>query len=258
MKLVKKYLSDNRDWFAGASLALGILILIAYLPAVTKLTHPKSVIFFLVMLGSGALIIAAIKAAKGYVGRKTGIMDMLTPASLGKKYLLAWGVSFPGTLVLFVVAVWAINQILHHTTGVYISNELFFDTANPSGTQVWDEIRKYLFAACLIHSVVFLGTFSVRGNRFWQRSFIGVVIFMVAVVLILGVPGWLGMPKNWSTGFPLFLEMDVWRSIDGAMLQQKLAWAGSLSGVLSLIVSMSLPVVFWVAAWFKFKELEVR
>lgn len=258
MKLIKKYLSDNRDWFVDTSLALGVLILIAYLPAITKIAHPKYVIFFLAMLGAGVLIVTTIKVAKGYVGRKTGIMDMLTPASRGEKYLLAWCVSFPCTLLFITAAVWLINLILHHTTGIYISNELFFGEANPTGAQVWEGIRDYLFAACLIHSVVFLGMFSISGGGLWKRSIVGLIIFTVAIVLILGLPGWLGMPGNSTTGFPFFLEINILGSIEGARMWQKIAWAGSLTDTLSLVVSASLPVVLWVAAWFKFKELEVR
>lgn len=259
--LTKKYFSDHRDWFLRATLGLFVLTLVAYLPAIARVAHPKYVIFFLVMLSAGALVVVTIKATGGYVGRKTGIMDMLVPSSSFEKYLLAWSISLPVALALVLLVVWMVNTILHHLTGIYISNELFFGTAHPSWGQVWEGIRDYLFAACLIHSIVFWGTLSLgsAGSGFWKRAIVGVVIFISCLVLIYGMPHWLGMPENTSAGFPFFLKMDVKESIDGATLWQTIAWAPeSLRQILSLIVSASIPVVLWVAAYFKFKEVKVR
>jgi hypothetical protein len=261
MMLAKKYFSDNREWFFRAALGLVVLIVLAYVPAVTHITHPKFVIFFLIMVISAALVVVTIKSVSGYVGRKTGVMSMLLPARAGAKFWLAWGVSFPVSLSVSVLAVWVINTLLHHTTGVYIPNELFFGVAQPSAAQIWVGTRDFLFVGCLIHSVVFLGTLSVGSseNGFWKKAFVGVIGLAAAFILILGMPQWLGMPKDTTTGFPFFLEMKMFEWNDGANLWQTISWASEdLARTLEWLISVSLPVVLWVAAYFKFKELEVR
>jgi hypothetical protein len=259
--LAKKYFSDNREWFLRSSLALVVLIVLAYLPAVTKIMHPKSVIFFLIMVVSGVLVVVTIKSLSGYVWRKTGIMNMLTPARVGAKFWLAWGVSLPGALVVSVLAVWAINTLLHHTTGVYISNEFFFGVEQPSAAQIWEGSWNFLFVGCLIHSVVFLGTLSVGSteNGFWKKAFVGVISLAAVLILFQGMPQWLGMPKSTTTGFPFFLEMKIFVWNEGVNLWQTVSWASEdLARTLEWLFSVSLPVVLWVAAYFKFKELEVR
>ena len=260
MKLAVKYFSDHREWFLRAALGLAVLVVLAYLPAVTRLYHPKYVIIFLCMVVSGALVVATIKTVAGYTSRKTGIMSMLTPASARSKFLLAWGVSFPGALVLTVLVVWTVNTLLHYTTGIYISNGLFFGADSPTAAQVWHASRDYLFAACLIHSVVLLGALTVTAGRgFWRRALVGIVGMGIAVTLIFGLPQWLGMPEGTSTGFPFFLEMKTSQSIDGARLWQNISWApDGLRRVVAVVVSASIPLALWVSAWFRFKELEVR
>jgi hypothetical protein len=256
----RKYFSESRDWFVGAALSLLVLILVAYLPALTGLVHPKYVIIFLVMLTSGALIVITIKAVRGYVGRKTGILDAMVPASTLEKYLVAWGVSFPVAMTLVVLSIWGVNVVLHHTTGIYISNDLFFGAAHPKGREIWDTISDKLLIAAGIHAVVFWGTLSFfSGEGMGRKALVGVIVVVAAIVLIFGLPQWLGMPANTTTGFPFFLEMKIWESRDDAHLWHTIAWAPDAWGrVLKAVVSVSVPVVFWVAGYFRLRELQVR
>jgi hypothetical protein len=258
--LTRKYFSDSRDWFVGAALSLLVLILVAYLPALTGLVHPKYVIIFLTMLTSGALIVVTVKAAKGYVGRRTGIMDAMVPASSFEKYLVAWGVSFPAAMTLIVLAIWGVNVVLHHTTGIYISNGLFFGVEKPTGGEIWEATRDYLLIAAAINAIVFWGTLSFfSGEGMGRKALVGVIVVVAAIILIFGLPQWLGMPADTTTGFPFFLEMKVTESLDGARLWQKIAWAPDATAhVLKAVVSWSIPVVFWVAGCFRLRELQVR
>ena len=260
MKLAVKYFSDHREWFLRAMLGMAVLVALSYMPTLTGLGGKRALISFLTVMAAASIILVTFKMTSGYVVRKTGVMDMLTPASAGAKFRLAWGVSLFGTLAVFMATVLALNTLLHHTAGTWLSNIDLFDVRHPSVAQVWEWANDYFFAMCIIHGVVLLGTLTAttRGG-FWKRALGGVIVFATACIMIIGLPQWLGMPENATTKFPFFLEMGVRESIEGAALWQTISWAADpLRRVLSVVVAASAPLAMWVAAWFKFKELEVR
>jgi hypothetical protein len=258
--LTRKYFSDSRDWLVGATLSLLVLILLAYLPTLTGLLSPEYALIFLSMLMVGALIGVTFNSVRGYVGRKTGIMNAMVPASTFEKYLVAWGVSFPAAVTLMVLATWGINTVLHHTTGIYITDKMFFDVENPSGAEIWKGIRNYLLTAASTHAIVFWGVLTFfASENIGRKALVGAIAATVCVVLINGLPHWIGLPEYARVGFPFFFEIRLNEVSDGARILQTIGWApASIAGLLRAVVSWSIPVVFWVAGYSKLKELQVR
>jgi hypothetical protein len=184
----------------------------------------------------------------------------MVPVSTFEKYLVAWGVSFPAAMTLIVLAIWGINVVLHHTTGIYIANELFFGVANPTAGEIWEATRDYLLIACGIHAVVCWGTLSFfSGEGIGRKALVAVIAVVIAIILINGLPKWFGIRVDSTIGFPFFLELRVRESLDSQTLWQIISWApGNLVLVLKAVVSWSIPVVFWVAGYFRLRELQVR
>lgn len=204
---------------------------------------PYAIQLFLVLIGIGWTNFVTRRAVGDYAGRKTGVMANTLPASVWSKFLLAWSVSVGGIVALALVCV-VVNSLAAALGWMHLT---------------WSVgLKEPLGVMCILSSVVMLVTLSIdRRGGFRRQVLWAVAVVAAATVLIIKLPGWVGIPGG--TEFPFFYDFGVWvYGSEGGSIFQTVSWAtGWWHGAISDAVTFSIPVVFWVAGLFKLKEIEL-
>jgi len=240
-RLVRKHLAEHAmSYLLSAAVLLGgLLVLLGFL---TYIQHRplneslQAVLFMLCLLGAGSLFASTIFAQFG-AGRQAALALTL-PASQLEKYLLAWLLSLPVFLVVFVadfyLADWLVMHLVSPAPGPLLPLL--------SGHEV-PGLRLFL----ALHGL------ALFGSIFFPRlAFVKTAFLVLAVAVLVGVVnfqllnGWLGgnlgmaipfgaasvqgagpllLPaaqERWLVGLPLALAVLLWAAAYARLTEKQL------------------------------------
>lgn len=255
--MTKKFFTDNREWFTRTSLvALAGLVGIYALGRVgVVVTNPATMLIFLTMGLLAWTVATTLRSVGEYTGRKTGVMACTLPASVASKFALALAVSL-GSIAAFALAVWGLNSLAGALDWMHLTKEQIFGSAAPSFGTVVRKLSGPVGAAAFVSAIVMLIKLSVRRGGFGRQAAIGAAVAAAVVVLVVKLPEWCGLPQT-STDWPFFFDLGLWVYGGEGAVRQTVSWAtGWLHGAIADAGTLSIPVVFWVASYFKLKEIE--
>lgn len=241
-----KHYADYRRVYAIALLAMATIPALTFL--LFKQVQSEGIVFAAMVL---TLNIGNF-CFRDYERTRNRIAAMTLPASQGEKYSFLWLNLWLCSLAVFLL-LWGEAALLDTLGWIRF------------GGMAWllergDQAFLLFCAFCLLHSSVFFSK-----TFFPRRSLLGYVA-VIAFIWLLGVfcaelPGWLGVPDAGGFrnpfNFALILS-PILHSGDTFLIYGVWAIPEALHPVIMKILLLSLPVVLWVASFFRLKEWQIK